>query len=223
MTIKWIFLVLCLLFGNVTYSQKLENKLDSVSYALGIMMADNMKKQAIDTFSIEALVAALLSENSEEKPLFTKNQAMSILNNYLSARKIARDADLRKSQKDFLVENAEREKVMVLESGLQYEVLKPGIDSLSSPLPTDKVLAHYEGTLIDGTIIDSSYKRGEPLTLAVNGVIKGWQEALQLMKPGAKWKLYIPYDLGYGERGSRGVIPPFATLIFTLELLSIDN
>ena len=119
----------------------------------------------------------------------------------------------------FLAENAQREGVQVTESGLQYEVLVPGKGA--KPSATSTVKVHYEGTLIDGTVFDSSYQRGEPIEFALNGVIKGWTEGLQLMPVGAKYKLYIPYDLGYGERGAGASIPPFATLIFTVELLEI--
>jgi len=121
--------------------------------------------------------------------------------------------------RQFLEENAQREGVQVTESGLQYEVIKEGRGA--KPTATSTVKVHYEGTLIDGTVFDSSYQRGEPIEFPLNGVIKGWTEGLQLMPVGSKYKLYIPYELGYGERGAGQSIPPYATLIFTVELLEI--
>ena len=119
----------------------------------------------------------------------------------------------------FLAENAKREGVKVTPSGLQYEILEATLGQ--KPKATDTVKVHYEGTLIDGTIFDSSYKRGESIEFPLNGVIKGWTEGLQLMSIGSKFKFFIPYQLAYGERGAGGSIPPYAALIFTVELLGI--
>ena len=120
----------------------------------------------------------------------------------------------------FLAENAKREGVKTTESGLQYEVIEATIGQ--KPKATDKVKVHYEGTLIDGTVFDSSYKRGEAISFPLNGVIKGWTEGLQLMSVGSKYKFFIPYHLAYGERGAGASIPPYAALIFTVELLGIE-
>ena len=122
--------------------------------------------------------------------------------------------------KAYLDENAKKEGVTVTKSGLQYEVLEATIGQ--KPKATDKVRVHYEGTLIDGTVFDSSYKRGESITFGLNQVIKGWTEGLQLMSIGSKYKLYLPYQLAYGERGAGANIPPYAALIFTVELLGIE-
>lgn len=124
-----------------------------------------------------------------------------------------------KEGRTFLEENAKKPNVKVTESGLQYEVIEEG--NGKSPVATDKVLAHYEGSLIDGTIFDSSYERGEPTEFPLNAVIAGWTEGLQLMKTGAKYKFYIPFELGYGARGSQPKIPPYAALVFTVELIEI--
>lgn len=120
----------------------------------------------------------------------------------------------------FLAENAKREGVKVTASGLQYEVLESTLGQ--KPKATDTVKVHYEGTLIDGTVFDSSYKRGEPISFGLNQVIKGWTEGVQLMSVGSKYKFFIPYQLAYGERGAGGSIPPYAALIFTVELLGIQ-
>ncbi len=120
----------------------------------------------------------------------------------------------------FLENNAKRPEVKTTPSGLQYEVIEATLGL--KPKATDKVRVHYEGTLTDGTVFDSSYKRGEPITFGLNQVIKGWTEGLQLMSVGSKYKLYIPYELGYGAQGAGGSIPPYATLIFTVELLGIE-
>ena len=124
--------------------------------------------------------------------------------------------------KAFLEKNAEREGVVTTASGLQYEVLAAGGEG-PSPKPTDRVSAHYHGTLIDGRVFDSSVQRGEPFTASVNGVIKGWQEALQLMRAGDKWKLFIPPELAYGEKGAGAMIGPNETLVFEVELLAIEG
>ncbi len=133
----------------------------------------------------------------------------------LNASKEAKNAG-----EKFLAENAKRPEVKTTASGLQYEVLESTLGQ--KPKATDKVKVHYEGTLIDGTVFDSSYKRNEPITFALNQVIKGWTEGLQLMSVGSKYKLYIPYELGYGAQGAGGSIPPYAALIFTVELLGIE-
>jgi len=132
------------------------------------------------------------------------------------AKRLSKEGDA------FLAENANKEGIMTTESGLQYEVLTKGGGAI--PVTTDKVRVHYTGRLIDGTVFDSSVERGEPIVFGVTGVIKGWQEALQLMPVGSKWKVYIPQDLGYGPRGAGGgEIPPYATLVFEMELLGIEK
>ncbi|MBR6304407.1 MAG: FKBP-type peptidyl-prolyl cis-trans isomerase [Paludibacteraceae bacterium] len=147
---------------------------------------------------------------------FDMQSANHYVDSVISAKKFG---DTKAEGEKFLQENALREEVKVTESGLQYEVLVQG----KGPKPTAEqtVKVHYEGTLIDGTVFDSSYQRGEPIEFPLNGVIKGWTEGLQLMPKGSKYKLYIPYELGYGERGAGQSIPPYATLIFTVELLDI--
>lgn len=132
----------------------------------------------------------------------------------------ARTAQHQEAGQKFLVENALREGITVLPSGLQYEVLQSGPEG-PNPGPTSMVTVHYEGRLADGTVFDSSYKRGQPATFGVHQVISGWTEAMQLMRVGDKWRLFIPSELGYGARGAGGSIPPHAALVFDVELLGI--
>jgi len=158
-----------------------------------------------------------------EKELEAKisdNQAQAIINSYFSKKQKKESESMIEKGANFLQENAKREGVTTLPSGLQYEIISEG----TGPKPTleDNVTTHYHGTLIDGTVFDSSVDRGEPASFPVGGVIKGWTEALQLMSVGSKWKLYVPYDLAYGERGARAQIGPYSTLIFEVELISIN-
>ena len=153
------------------------------------------------------------------KPEMSHAEAQKIVNEHF--RKLAEEAYAinKEAGEKFLAENAKKEGVVTLPSGLQYEVIAEG--NGNRPSATDRVKCHYEGTLIDGTVFDSSIKRGEPAVFGVNQVIKGWVEALQLMKEGAKWRLYIPYDMAYGENGAGELIPPYSALIFDVELISV--
>ena len=159
----------------------------------------------------------------EHKPLeIDIQEAQQLLNTYftkLQEEKEAASADKRKAGEEFLKENAKREGVKTLDSGLQYEIINEGKGAI--PTANDKVKVHYHGTLIDGTVFDSSVKRGEPAVFGVTQVIQGWVEALQLMPVGSKWKLFIPYNLAYGERGAGSMIQPYSALIFEVELLDI--
>ena len=153
--------------------------------------------------------------------------AQKIVENYFKSKKEASMSQEKdnyssviKEGEDFLIKNAKRKNIITLASGLQYEILTKG--NGAKPGPTDKIEAHYHGTLLDGTVFDSSVERGTPIALSVNGVIKGWTEALQLMSVGSKWKLFIPYNLAYGERGAGALIKPYSTLIFEVELISIN-
>lgn len=208
------------LFISSLCAQNLSNNMDTVSYSVGVLIAKNLKNQgmtSVDASSMAAAVADVFADNALK---ISPEQAQSIFQNYMTQQKEKLNADKIAAGKAFLEENGKRPEVTVLESGLQYEVLQAG----AGPKPTksNKVTVHYEGTLIDGTVFDSSYKRGNPATFGVTQVIQGWVEGLQLMQPGAKWKLYIPYDLAYGERGSPPQIGPYSALIFTVEMISIQ-
>tara|TARA_B100001287_G_scaffold83458_1_gene69613 strand:+ start:9170 stop:9781 length:612 start_codon:yes stop_codon:yes gene_type:complete len=201
-------------------AQKLKNEIDSVSYSLGVNIGENIKNQFpdVDLKNFESGIRDVLSEKKE--PKIEGADAQKIIKKYFIK---AQDKAIKQRTEEgekFLAENAERKEVTTLESGLQYEILKNG----NGPKPklNDQVTTHYHGTLIDGTVFDSSVDRGQPATFPVSGVIKGWTEALQLMEVGSKWKLYIPYNLAYGEKGAGAQIGPYTTLIFEVELIKIN-
>jgi FKBP-type peptidyl-prolyl cis-trans isomerase FklB len=178
-----------------------------------------LKEQGLDSLNSTDFSAGLKAILDGANPEISLQEASQIVQNSQADKaKQQYEAVLQKGQQ-FLNENSQREGVQITASGLQYEVITAGTGK--QPAATDKVTVHYEGTLINGTVFDSSYKRGAPATFPVNGVIPGWVEALQMMNEGAKWKLFIPYDLAYGERGAGGDIGPYETLIFDVELLKI--
>jgi len=200
---------------------KLENELDSVSYSLGVNIGENINKQ-FEEYSLDNFVAGMKGVlNNEEEPKISGEQATAIIQGYFTKKQGQESESMIEEGRKFLETNASKEGVTVLESGLQYEVLAQG-DGINMPKLEDNVTTHYHGTLMDGTVFDSSVDRGEPASFPVNGVIKGWTEALQLMSVGSKWKLYVPYDLAYGERGAGPQIVPYSTLVFEVELISIN-
>lgn len=200
---------------------KLENELDSVSYSLGVNIGENINKQ-FEEYSLDNFVAGMKGVlNNEEDPKISGEQATAIIQGYFTKKQGQESESMIEEGRKFLETNASKEGVTVLESGLQYEVLAQG-DGINMPKLEDNVTTHYHGTLMDGTVFDSSVDRGEPASFPVNGVIKGWTEALQLMSVGSKWKLYVPYDLAYGERGAGPQIGPYSTLVFEVELISIN-
>ena len=195
-------------------------ELDSVSYSLGVNIGENIKTQFedINLDNFEAGIKDVLEKDVEAK--ISDNQAQAIIQSYFSKKQQKQSESVIEEGINFLRENGKREGVTTLASGLQYEVINDGTGS--KPTIEDNVTTHYHGTLIDGTVFDSSVDRGEPASFPVGGVIKGWTEALQLMAVGSKWKLYVPYDLAYGERGAGQQIGPYSTLIFEVELISIN-
>ena len=194
--------------------------MDKISYAIGLSMGQNLMGSGVTSLEYADLAAGIKDVLEKNQPQISYQEAQQVLGKFFSEleQKIAGEA--KAAGEAFLAENAKREGVKVTESGLQYEVLEATIGQ--KPKATDKVRVHYEGTLIDGTVFDSSYKRGESITFGLNQVIKGWTEGLQLMSIGSKDKLYLPYHLAYGERGAGANIPPYAALIFTVELLGIE-
>ena len=210
-----------------TTATKPESKVDRLSYAIGVNFAKQFRSQDIP-MNPEMLYQALKAVYAGIAPLMTDEEVMSTLQQFeqeMQAKmqgSMSAAAEGNKAKgKAWLAENKKKPGVVELPSGLQYEVIKEG--SGESPKATSTVTTHYTGTLIDGTVFDSSVERGQPAQFPVNGVIRGWTEALQLMKPGAKYKLYIPSDLAYGDAGSPPKIGPGETLVFEVELISVDK
>ena len=201
-------------------AQKLNNEIDSVSYSLGVNIGENIKTQFpdINLKNFEAAIKDVLDDN--KKPSISGADAQKTIQEYFTKQQAKASESVVEEGRKFLAENSKKENVVTLESGLQYEVIKNGEGA--KPTLNDQVTTHYHGTLIDGTVFDSSVERGEPASFPVSGVIKGWTEALQLMSVGSKWRLFVPYDLAYGERGAGPKIGPFSTLIFEVELISIN-
>ena len=193
--------------------------MDKISYALGLGIGQQLKSMNIENFNVQDFTQSICDVLTGAEPAISHREAQTLLNEYFDrqARKQAEGAIA--EGKVYLEANAKKEGVTVTKSGLQYQVLREGTGR--SPKATDKVRCHYEGTLIDGTVFDSSYRRGEPADFPLDGVIPGWTEGVQLMKEGAKYRFFIPYLLGYGERGAGSSIPPYSTLIFDVELVKV--
>ena len=194
--------------------------MDSLSYSLGILVAKNLQSQGFTKLDANSLAQGLNDVLNGGTLAIGPDQANIIVQNHVTKQKEMTSAESLEKGRKFLEANGKREGVVTLASGLQYEVMKSGTGPM--PKASDKVTVHYHGTLIDGTVFDSSVERGKPATFPVNGVIKGWVEALQLMKVGDKWKLFIPADLAYGSRGAGSDIGPNEALIFEVELLGIN-
>lgn len=190
------------------------------SYCFGIVMASNMKSAGLDSLDMETFMVGFKDVFSNQPLKIDRSQAEATIQQYMQQAMMKKSSAIREEGQNYLDSNKAKAGVKSTASGLQYEVLKPG--SGKSPKATDKVTVHYTGKLTDGTVFDSSVQRGQPATFGVNQVIAGWTEALQLMKEGDKWMLYIPYNLAYGERGAPPQIPAFATLVFEVELLKVN-
>lgn len=199
----------------------LKSAIDTVAYAIGLSVAGSLKAQGLADINTNLLLAGINETLKGGKTVMSPEQANQYIGQYFQKQAgIKGEANLKAGEK-FLEENKKRPTVTTTASGLQYEVVKMGEGP--KPADTSRVKTHYHGTLIDGTVFDSSVERGEPVEFPVNGVIKGWQEALQLMPVGSKFKLYIPSNLAYGERAAGPTIGPNSALIFEVELLEILN
>ena len=205
---------------------KLANEIDSVAYSIGMNIGRNLKSQGLEKLNMDLLAKGLQDVMKAEKCQLEDAQANAVLGKYFEQIQKKRQGEEAKQYEPtklagaaFLEANKKADSVVVLPSGLQYKIMKAG----TGPKPTinNTVKTHYHGTLIDGTVFDSSVKRGQPAEFPVGGVIQGWVEALQLMPVGSKWKLFVPYNLAYGERSAGAEIKPYSTLIFEVELLEI--
>lgn len=200
--------------------------MDKVSYALGLGIGRQLSQMGAGELNIDDFAQAIKDVIAGEKLKVSDSEAQTIVQDFFKKqeeKQRAAAAEAGKAAREvgekYLAENAKKEGVVTLPSGLQYKVLTEG--NGKKPKATDKVKCHYEGMLIDGTLFDSSIQRGEPATFPLNGVIAGWTEGLQLMAEGSKYRLFIPYNLGYGERGAGASIPPYAALVFDVELIEV--
>ena len=194
--------------------------MNKISYALGIVIAQQLKSMGIEDFSVEDFSQSVSDILSGKTPAMTSREAQELLSEYFQKKQKEQAQKAIAEGRDFLEANAKREGVVQTKSGLQYEVLSEGKGE-RSPKATDTVLCHYEGRLVSGKVFDSSYERNQPAEFGLNQVIPGWTEGLQLMSEGAKYRFYIPYLLGYGEQGAGPSIPPYSTLIFDVELIKV--
>ncbi len=230
MKLRWIAVLGIVLFASSVCAGdniELKDEKDKVSYSIGINIGNNLKRQSVEV-NPDILLQGIKDVLSGGKTLMTEQEVKQTMMDFqkdMMAKHQARMKELgEKNEKEgeaFLAENKKKEGVITLPSGLQYKVIKEGEGK--TPIATDMVTVHYRGTLIDGKEFDSSYTRGQPVTFPVKGVIPGFSEALQLMKVGSKWQLFIPSNLAYGERGAGEEIGPNATLIFDIELISIKE
>ena len=195
--------------------------MEKLSYALGMIISQNLKSMNVADLDTAAFAKAVGHVLTDEKPEMTIMQAQTTVQEFLEKQQEEAGREAREAGEKFLADNAQKEGVIVLESGLQYQVLTAAIGQ--KPTADDRVRCHYEGRLIDGTVFDSSYRRGEPATFPLRGVIAGWTEGLQLMAVGSKFRFFIPYNLAYGAQGAGGSIPPYAALVFDVELLGINE
>lgn len=207
--------------GNSGFSGELSNGEDSVSYALGVNIGQNLKQSGFESVNVQAMAKAITEVYAGDSTGISSEEAGLLINDYMTKKTEEKAAGAKQEGIEFLSQNAGKEGVVTTASGLQYEVIKEGTGA--SPSATDQVTVHYHGTLIDGTVFDSSVDRGEPATFPLNGVIPGWTEGLQLMKEGGKNRFYIPSDLAYGDRGASELIGPGSTLIFDVELIKVGE
>jgi FKBP-type peptidyl-prolyl cis-trans isomerase len=199
---------------------KMTEEIKAVSYCVGMSIAESLKQQDLDKITPEVLAEAVKDVFAGAEPKYSPNEANSIIQSYINTMNESKFGAVKEEGEAFLAENATKEGIITTPTGLQYEVVTEGEGK--KPAATDNVKVHYHGTLIDGTVFDSSVQRGEPATFGVHQVIPGWTEALQLMPAGSKYRLYIPQNLAYGATPHPGgAIKPYMTLVFDVELLEV--
>ncbi len=193
--------------------------MENLSYALGMVIGHNLKGMGVKNLNATQFAQAVTDVLEGHATLLDDGEAQRTVSEFLQRQQAEAGKAVREEGERYLAENAQKEGVTVLPSGLQYVVLTEGTGA--KPKATDRVKCHYEGRLTDGTVFDSSYRRGEPAVFPLNGVIAGWTEGVQLMGEGAKFRFFIPYQLAYGERGAGQSIPPYAALVFDVELIEV--
>lgn len=194
--------------------------MEDISYSLGVLMAKNVETQRIENLDIEALIQGMKEVLTGQETKYSPEKCNQYFSTYMTARQALQFEEIRLAGETFLDENGKRPEVVTTESGLQYEVIQEGEGP--KPTATDQVKVHYHGMLADGSVFDSSVDRGEPVTFGVGQLIAGWTEGLQLMSVGSKYKMFIPQNLAYGDRGAGDKIPPFSVIVFEVELLGIE-
>jgi len=214
------FLCCILLCSVIASAQQLKNANDSLAYSLGVMVGKNLQKEGYAILPMDIFYAAMMTSIKDGALLISPADCEQYVRLGSAQLKMKQYEPNRIAGEQFLANNKTRSGVIALDNGLQYEVLKSGDGA--KPKATDEVLVHYHGTLIDGTVFDSSVERGQPISFPLDRVIKGWTEILQLMPVGSKWRVYIPYQLAYGEHAKSPKIQPFSALIFEIELLGIN-
>ena len=222
-TIVPLCLAALIIHGRADDKPALKDDRDKAGYSIGIQIGGSLKRQGIDV-NIDAILAGLRDAYTGAPAQLTPQQQQEALANMqkiIAAQQAQAGEKAQKAGDDFLAANKSKDGVKTLPDGLQYKVITDGTGE--QPKPDSQVTVNYRGTLVDGTEFDSSYKRGEPATFGVNQVIKGWGEALPMMKVGSKWQVFIPAGLAYGERGAPGAVPPNSVLIFEVELLGVKN
>jgi len=216
----FLSLTCCLIFSNGVVAQNQKTKMDTFSYSLGVLFGNSLKQQGLDNISTADMVAAMEDIMAGRETKISMQDASEYYSSGLAKISEKQNEGVKLEGEKFLAENAKKAGVITTASGLQYEVIKMGDGP--KPKSSDKVKTHYHGTLINGKVFDSSVERGEPISFPLANVIPGWTEGLQLMPVGSKFRLFIPYQLGYGERGAGADIKPYSALIFEVELLGIE-